>query len=59
MVVLLFEVFLAGDILQRKKLDKIFREPSNIFKIADDILVAGYNNSDTDNDWTPCRVLQI
>ena len=41
-----------------KKIDSIFKELSNIFSIADDILFIGHDDG-TDHDCTICRILQI
>ena len=40
------------------KIDKIFNDMPNIFGIADDILVIGYDNDGTDHDAMMCKVLQ-
>ena len=37
-----FEAVLAGDMLQ-KKIDELFSGMSNLFGIADDILIAGFD----------------
>ena len=42
-----------------KKIDEIFKELPSVFGIADDILLAGYNDKSTDHDQTLYRVLQI
>ena len=47
----------AGDIFQMK-IDEIFKDMSNVFGIADDILVAGYEADSRDHDETVQRVLQ-
>ena len=46
---LLFGAAPAGDMFQRK-IDEIFKELSNVFSIADDILVAGYEADGKDHD---------
>ena len=43
----------------QRKLDEIFRELSNVFGIADDILVVGYGDDGRDHDNLLRRVLQI
>ena len=40
------------------KIDEIFSDMPNIFGIADDILVIGYNDNGTDHDATVHKVLQ-
>ena len=47
----------AGDMFQRK-IDEIFKNIPNVFGIADDILVAGYDTDDKYHDKTVQRVLQ-
>ena len=47
----------AGDMFQRK-IDEIFKDMPNVFGIADDILVAGYEADGRDHDKTVQRVLQ-
>ena len=47
-----------GDIFQRK-IDNLFKELSNVFEIADDILVVGYDDDGMDHDYTLRRVLLI
>ena len=47
----------AGDMFQWKK-DKIFKDLPNVFGIADDILVYGYDSDGNDHD-TLQKVLQI
>ena len=46
-----FGVALAGDLLQRK-IDEIFKELPNVFGIADNILVVGYEADGKDHDKT-------
>ena len=46
-----FGAALAGNMFQRK-IDKIFKELRNVFGIADDILVVGYDNDGKDHDET-------
>ena len=46
-----------GNMFQHK-IDKIFNDIPNIFCIADDILVIGYNNDGKDHDEGVCKVLQ-
>ena len=41
---------------QREK-DEIFKELLNVFGMADDILVVGYDGNGTDHDNIPYRVL--
>ena len=48
----------AGGMFQRK-LDEIFIDLPNIFSIADDILVVGYDIDGKDHDDTLHRVLQV
>ena len=47
----------TGHMFQRK-IDEIFKDLPNIFGIADDILVAGYESDSIDHDKTVWRVLQ-
>ena len=47
----------VGDMFQCK-IDKIFNDMPNIFDIADDILVIGYDYAVTDHDETAHTVLQ-
>ena len=42
----------------QRKIDEIFKDMPNVFCIADDILVAGYEADDRDHDKTVQRVLQ-
>ena len=53
-----FGAALAGDVFQRK-IDKILKEIPNVFSIADDILVVGYEANGKDHDETLQRVLKI
>ena len=46
----------AGDIFQRK-INKIFNDIQNIFGIADDILVIGYDKDGADHDKAVYNVL--
>ena len=46
-----FGAALAGDMFQRK-IDEIFKDMPNVFSIADDILVAGYEADGKDHDET-------
>ena len=48
----------AGDIFQRK-IDEIFKDLPNVFSIADEILVVGYEADCKDHNKTLWRVLQI
>ena len=48
---LLYGAALAGDMFQRKKYE-IFKELPNVFSIADDILVVGYEADGKDYDET-------
>ena len=41
----------------QQKIDKIFKDMLNIFGIADDILVMGYNDDGTDHNEMVCSVL--
>ena len=43
----------------QRKLDEIFKYLPNVFGIADDILVVGYDVDGKDHDSTLQRVLQI
>ena len=52
-----FGAALAGDMFQRK-IDEIFKDIPNVFGIADDILVAGYEADGRDHGHTILRVLQ-
>ena len=38
---------------------EILKMPPNVFEIAGDILIVGYNNNGADCDGMICRVLQI
>ena len=42
----------------QRKIDEIFKDMPNVFSIADDILVAGYEADGKDHDKTVWRVLQ-
>ena len=46
---LLFGAALAGEVFQRK-IDEIFKDLLNVFGIADDILVIGYERDGKDHD---------
>ena len=46
-----FGAALAGNMVQRK-IDEIFKDILNVFGIADDILVAGYEADGKDHDKT-------
>ena len=48
----------AGDRFQQK-IDKIFKDLSNVFGIADDILFVGYDVDSRDHDKTLKWVMQI
>ena len=48
---LLFRVAPTGDMSQRK-IDKIFKGLPNIFGIADDIFIIGYDDDSKDHDRT-------
>ena len=39
------------------KIDEIFNDIPNVFVIADDILVIGYDKDGTDHDEAVCKVL--
>ena len=54
---LLFGAVPAGNMFQQK-IDKIFNDMPNVFGIADDILVVGYDDGGRDYDETVCKVLQ-
>ena len=54
---LTFGVVLAGEMFQRK-IDEIVKDMPNVFGIANDILVAGYDADGKDHDETVLRVLQ-
>ena len=43
----------------QRKIDDILINLPNVYGIADDILVVGYDSDGTDHDNTPWRVLQI
>ena len=43
----------------QEKIDQIFKELKNVSGIADDILIAGYDDDGTDHDKTVCRILLI
>ena len=43
----------------QQKIDEIFKDLPNVFGIADDILVLGYDSDDKDHDDTLQKVLQI
>ena len=47
----------SGDMFQRK-IDEIFKDLPNVFGMADDILVVGYEADGKDHDKTAWRVLQ-
>ena len=47
-----------GDMFKRK-IDKIFKDLQNVFCIADDILVIGYDSHGKDHNDTHWKVLQI
>ena len=47
----------VGDMSQHK-IDEIFNDMSNMFGIADDILVVGYNDNGRDHNETVHNVLQ-
>ena len=47
----------VGDMFQ-KKINKIFNDIPNVFGIADDILVIGYNKDGTDHDEAVYSVLE-
>ena len=40
------------------KIDKLFNDMPNVFGIADDILVIGYNKDGTDHDEAVYKVLK-
>ena len=47
------------EICFKEKKDKIFKDLPNVFDVADDILVVGYEYYGKDHDETLCRVLQM
>ena len=55
---LLFGATPTGDMFQ-SKIDEIFKNLPNVFGIANDILVVGYDSDGKDHDDTLQRVLQI
>ena len=52
-----FGSVLVGDMFQHK-IDKIFNDMPNVFGIADDILVIGYDKDGTDHDEVVYKVLK-
>ena len=50
---------LLQEIHSKEKIDEIFKDLQNVFGIADDILVVGYDDGGKDPDDTLYRVLQI
>ena len=42
-----------------RKIDELFNEVPNVFGIANDILVVGYDYDSTENHRTLCKALQI
>ena len=52
-----FGAVLAGDMFQHK-IDKIFNDMPNVFGIADDIMVIGYDKDGTDHDKAVYNVLR-
>ena len=52
-----FGAALAGDMFQCK-IDEIFNDMPNVFGIADDILVIGYDKDGTDHDEAVYKVLK-
>ena len=48
----------AGDIFQ-KKIEKLFNGMANIFSIADDILIVGFDELGRDHDATLDTLLRI
>ena len=48
----------AGNMFQQK-IDEIFKKLPNVFGIADDILVVGYDSDSKDHDKMLWQVLQI
>ena len=55
---LLFEVGPIGDMFQQK-IDEISKDVPNVFGIADDILIVGYNADGRDHDKTLKKVIKI
>ena len=53
-----FRVTLVSDMLQRK-IDEMFHGLPNIFGIADDILIAGFDDPGRDHDERVDKVLEI
>ena len=49
---------LTSDMFQRK-MDKLFHELPNVFGIANDILISGFNEQGRDYDETVDKVLKI
>ena len=54
---LLFRAALAGDMFQYK-IDEIFNDMPNVFGLADDILVTGYDKDGGDHDEVVYKVLK-
>ena len=52
-----FGAALVGDMFQHK-IDEIFNDIPNVFSIADDILVIGYDKDGTDHDKAVYKVLR-
>ena len=42
-----------------RKIDKLFHELPNVFSIANDMLIAGFNELDRDHDETVDKVLKV
>ena len=53
-----FWVAHGGNMFQRK-IDELFQTLLNVFGIADDILIAGFNDLGKDHDVTSEKVLRI
>ena len=43
----------------QKKINELFSGMPNVFDIADDILIAGFNEQDNDHDETLGKVLRV
>ena len=55
---LLFRGASTGDMFQRR-IDKLFHRVPNVFGIADDILIVGFDDFGKDHDETVSKVLEI
>ena len=43
----------------QKMISEMFKELLNVSSIAEDYLIVGYKDNDTDHDKTVCRVVEI